>query len=108
MEIRKGTIQRFEGSWNSGLGFLVIQDSETGNIESIPADNGPTVRALEGAFGNVIGEAHCVDGEGGHVNKEVYWSYDDLGLTLIGFTPADEAPAKVVELYESTLEELQV
>lgn len=52
--IEKGMIREFHGSWMSGLGTLVIED-ELGCIHHVPCDNAPTVRALEGAFGDVIG-----------------------------------------------------
>ena len=85
-----GIIRGFAGSWGSGLGHLIIEDIETGNIEHVPCDNGPTVRALEACFGNVIGDAHNVDDQGGHIGQEIYWDYDEFGLCLGGFTPVDE------------------
>ena len=85
----RGRIQGFEGSWGSGLGFLTIEDSETHRLMRIPCDNAPTVRALEAAFGNVIGSAHDVNGNGGHIGKEIYWSHDEMGLVLGGFTPVE-------------------
>lgn len=102
MDIYKGKLKGFRGSWESGLGYLLIEDNETGSVDSIPCDNGPTVRALEACFGNAIDKAHTVkcDQEAGFYDKEVYWSYDDFGLTLAGFTPVDEAPDKIVEYYE--------
>jgi len=83
----RGKIVRFEGSWGSGLGFLTIEDSETHALMIVPCDNAPTVRALEAAFGNVMGSAHDVNGNGSHIGKEIYWSYDEMGLVLGGFTP---------------------
>ncbi len=88
--MRQGIIKKFSGSWGSGLGFLIIEDSVTGEIESVPCDNGPTVRALEGCFGNVIGNSHNVKEDAGYIDQEIYWDYDDLGLTLEGFTPVGE------------------
>ena len=98
--MQKGTILSFRGSWSSGLGFLYIQDSVTKQIEAVPCENGPTVRALEGAFGNVMGEGHTVKMDGGHIGKEIYWDYDDLGVILEAFAPVDDAPDKVVKAYE--------
>ena len=89
MEIRKGTLIQFGGSWGSGLGILEIEDSETGECEHVPCDNGATVRALEAAFGNVITNGHTANG-GGYKGREVYWSYDELGLVLEGFTPVED------------------
>ena len=91
MEIRKGKLIQFRGSWGSGLAVLEIEDSETGAHELVPCDNGATVRALEAAFGNVIIKGHTANGDG-YKGKEVYWSYDELGLVLEGFTPVADAP----------------
>ena len=101
MEIRKGTIKRFSGSWMSGLGSLMIEDSETGACEMVPCENAQTVRALEGCFGDVVIEGHCVDSQGGHIDQEVYWSYDEIGLVLGGFTPIAEASFELEEMYEN-------
>ena len=89
MEIRKGRLIQFGGSWGSGLGTLEIEDSETGEREYVHCDNGATVRALEAAFGNVITAAHTANG-GGYKGREVYWSLDELGLVLEGFTPVED------------------
>ncbi len=89
MEIRKGRLVQFGGSWGSGLGTLEIEDSETGEHELVHCDNGATVRALEAAFGNVITPAHTANGNG-YKGQEVYWSLDELGLVLAGFTPVED------------------
>jgi len=89
MEIRKGKLIQFHGSWGSGLGTLEIEDSETGECELVPCDNGATVRALEAAFGNVITPAHTANGDG-YKGREVYWSLDEFGLVLEGFTPVED------------------
>ena len=96
--IEKGTIQEFRGSYMSGLATLVIED-EYGGIHYIPCDNAPTVRALEGAFGDVIGDAHDVKTDGGHTGKEVYYSTDFVGV-LLAFTPVDDASIELLEAYE--------
>jgi len=88
--MNKGTIVQFRGSWGSGIGFLDIKDSETGEVQSIPCENSPTVRALEACFGNVITEGHTANGRG-YIGKEIYWDYDELGMILEGFTPVDES-----------------
>lgn len=89
-EVFRGKIIEFQGEWMSGLGTLVIEDLDGGEIQWVPCDNAPTVRALEGAFGNVIGEAHTVNPKGDHVGKEILWSYDEMGIILGGFTaPGD-------------------
>ncbi len=89
MELRKGRLIQFGGSWGSGLGTLEIEDSETGERELVPCDNGATVRALEAAFGNVITPAHTANGNG-YKGQEVYWSLDEFGLVLAGFTPVED------------------
>ena len=99
MEIRKGKLIQFHGSWGSGLATLEIEDSETGAHELVPCDNGATVRALESAFGDVITEAHTANGDG-YKGREVYWSFDELGLVLGGFTPVEDAPPELVKQYE--------
>ncbi len=91
MEIRKGRLIHFRRSWGSGLGIMEIEDSETDLHEHVPCDNGATVRALEAAFGDVITEGHTANG-GGYKGQKVYWSYDELGLVLEGFTPVADAP----------------
>ena len=85
-----GIIKGFRGSYMSGIGHLIIENVKTGMTEAIPCDNGATVRALEWAFGDVIGNAHDVEADGGHVNQEIYWDWDDFWLTLGGFTPVEE------------------
>jgi len=99
MEIRKGKLIQFGGSWGSGLGTLEIEDSETGEREQVHCDNSATVRALEAAFGNVITPVHTANG-GGYKGREVYWSYDELGLVLGGFTPVEDASPELVDHYE--------
>ena len=99
MENKKGRLIQFHGSWGSGLATLEIEDSETGVHELVPCDNGATVRALEAAFGDVITEAHTAKGDG-YKGQEVYWSLDEFGLVLEGFTPVEDAPPEVVEHYK--------
>ena len=99
MEIKKGRLIQFRGSWGSGLGSLEIEDSETGVPEHVPCDNGATVRALEDAFGDVITEGHTANGNG-YKGREVYWSYDEFGLVLEGFTPIEDASDELVNCYQ--------
>lgn len=91
-----------QGSYMSGLATLVIDDVDLGT-QIIPCDNGPTVRAMEGAFGDVIGDAHNIRGDGGHIGKEIYYSTD--GFILEGFTPVNEASEELVEMYEKERKE---
>ena len=99
MEIRKGKLVQFGGSWGSGLGTLEIEDSETGECEHVPCDNGATVRALEAAFGDVITEGHTANGDG-YKGQEVYWSLDEFGLVLEAFTPIEDASPELVNCYQ--------
>ena len=99
MAIRKGTIKDIVGSWSSGLGYLLIQDSETGEIEQVPCDNGPTVRTLEQCFGNVITAGHTAKGKG-YRDREIFWSMDEMGLVLGGFTPVENATFELIQTFE--------
>jgi len=99
VEIRKGRLIQFRGSYSSGLATLEIEDSETGAHEFIPCDNGATVRALEAAFGGVITEGHTANGDG-YKGQEVYWSHDEFGLVLEGFTPVEDASPELVDCYQ--------
>ncbi len=99
--IHKGRIQLFSGSFMSGLAKLTIEDERRGLVE-VMCDNAPTVRALEGAFGNVIGAGHTVNTRGGHVGQEIYYLTDGIGI-LDGFTPVDDAPPEMVRMYEEDI-----
>lgn len=99
--VYKGRLLGFSGSWGSGLGYLMIEDVETGVVESVPCDNAPTVRALEACFGGVIGAGHTVRRKPGFVGKVVLWSYDEMGLTLGGFTPWAEAGPELRAMYRA-------
>lgn len=82
MFVKCGVIERFAGSWGSGLGWLTISG------ETVPCENGPTVRALENAFGGVIRDGHTA--EVPEDLPEVVWWMDDMGLVLGGFCLAEE------------------
>ncbi|MFA5032869.1 MAG: hypothetical protein WC614_07610 [bacterium] len=97
--VYKGKIQGFGGSWCSGLGFLIIEDSETHTIESVPCENSSTGRALEAAFENVITPDHTVNGTG-HIGKEIFWSCDNLGI-LEWFIPVKEASDELVLMHKN-------
>ena len=85
--MRRGTIFGFRGSWLSGIGCLIIHNDE-GERELVPCDNAPTVRALEAAFGDVIGPGHTVNVEA-IVGRKILYSTGPLGV-LEGFTPVEE------------------
>jgi hypothetical protein len=90
--IEKGTITGFAGTHMSGLGYLLIDGMP------IPCENAPTVRALEGCFGKVIGGEHNVLPDGGHLGQEIYYSTNAFGI-LEFFAPVDQAPDELVEAY---------
>ena len=104
MCIKKGKIMGFRGSWMSGLGALLIED-EAGVVVSVPCENAPMVRALEGAFGGVIADNHSVDPQGGHIGQEIYYSMDEMGLVLQAFTPVSEASQEMIDEYNRGEEE---
>jgi len=68
------------GSWGSGIGHLVIDG------RMVMCENGATVRALQGAFGNVIDKNHTASIKEPH---EVAYTVDDMGL-LAAFTPIED------------------
>ena len=98
--IYKGKIQGFEGSWGSGLAQLIVKDSRTGEIKSLSCDNAQTVRSLEAAFGDTIGEGHTVNPKGAYVGKEIYYSMESWG-GMVGFQPVEEASEELENHYES-------
>ena len=79
----RGTILGFSGSWGSGMGFLQVKMKD-GSVKSIPCDNAPTVRALEDAFGDTIGEGHTVKSKPAFVGKKIKFLMSDWG-TMEGF-----------------------
>jgi len=80
--MRMGTIIGFRGSWMSGLATLIIETDE--GIEHVFCENAPTVRALEAAFGGVIGPGHTVDVDA-IAGRRILYSTDSMGV-LEGFT----------------------
>jgi hypothetical protein len=91
MKVRKGIIRGFSGTESSVLAFLFIDDEELG-VVPVLCDNRATLKALKRCFNNVIGPGNEVDDkEGGHIGQEVYYSYDDEGYSLKGFTPVGSA-----------------
>lgn len=101
----RGTIKGFEGSWGSGIAFLLVDreiDREAApERERIPCDNGPTVRALDAAYPGFIAEGHTVDSSA-ITEHEIYYAYDDMGLMLAGFSPVEEASEELEAAWEAT------
>ena len=96
--IYRGEIESIGGQPMSGLLTMVIG----GHV--VHADNGPTIRALDAAFGGVIGAGHSFNSDA-VIGKEVYWVFDDMGLTLGGFCPVDSASDELIEAFESQEQE---
>jgi len=96
--LEKGIIRGFHGSWSSGLATLLIEND--GVIIPVLCENAQTVRCLEGAFGDVIGNAHDVKTNGGHIGQEIFYSTDFMGI-LEGFTPVEDASPELVDMYEN-------
>ena len=71
-EIYKGTILRLSGSWGSGLATLTVEDERRGLV-ALHSDNGPLVRALDAAFGDVIDRNHTFD-NAAITGKEIFSS----------------------------------
>jgi hypothetical protein len=81
-------ILAFHGSWLSGLAVLevLLANGETLSISWV---NGPTVRALDACFGNVIRPNHTVAIPAELRDREVVLSVDGLGI-LLAFTPVED------------------
>lgn len=84
MTIHRGTIAGMRGNWSSGIAWLDFT-----NGISVPCENAPTVRALNGCFGNAIGPGHTINQQG-IIGKEIVYWLDDMGLILEGFADAVE------------------
>lgn len=83
MYLQRGFIDGFQGTWGSGLGHLIV------NGIPVPCDNGPTVRALESAFGDVITDNHSVN-QSGIQGREIIYALDEFGLVLEWFCPVED------------------
>jgi benzoyl-CoA reductase/2-hydroxyglutaryl-CoA dehydratase subunit BcrC/BadD/HgdB len=79
----RGKLEHFSGSWQSGLGFLIIDGIP------IPCENAATVRALESCFGGVIQAGNTVSSDS-FKGCEVVYSVDEFGL-LLRFTPIEDS-----------------
>ena len=81
----QATILGVGGSFGSGLASLTVKHKD-GTVHTLYADNGPLIRALDSAFGDVITAGHRFD-----VNavkgKRIRYEMDDMGLTMAYFVP---------------------
>ena len=84
--MERGIIKGLQGSWGSGMAVLTVEVG--GEDRRTFCENGPTVRALDAAFGDAIGPGHTVN-QAGFVGKEIVLQVDDMGL-LESFAPAEE------------------
>jgi len=96
-EFHYGKIVCLQGSWGSGLATLIVLNRD-GVMVSIPCDNAPTVRALDGAFGDFIAPGHTFNNEA-IAGKEIIYSYDETGIILGGITPIENLD-ELMERYE--------
>lgn len=96
MNLQKGTIMGFSGSYGSGIGYLKIK-KKNGMTVNIPVDNATTVRSLDSAYGNVITAGHTVN-QKAIIGKEIEYSMTDYG-TMEGFNPIDKAVTKQRKKY---------
>lgn len=96
--IHRAKIIELRGSWSSGLATLVVED-ENGQRTGVACENGPTVRALDSAFGCIV-PGHCISQEN-IKGQEIYYTYDELGICLGGFSPVYGASEELVEAYEA-------
>ncbi len=100
MTLYQGTITGFMGSWGSGIANLLI--------DGLPVlcENAPIVRALESAFGNVIGNNHCVN-QDAIIGQEIVYCTDSMGV-LEGFIPIEDYIGEEIspEGLEINLEEI--
>lgn len=100
-KVYRGVIEDVRGSWGSGLATLVLKDPD-GNMKEVYADNGPLIRSLDSAFGEVIQEGHTFS-VGAVRGQELVYAMDDMGLCRAGFVPladwdGDEVPAEGLEV----------
>lgn len=83
VQVSRGIIEAFTGSWMSGLATLVISG------RPVHCENGATVRALDACFGDVIGPGHTVNVDA-IKGKDIVYSMDEMGLVMAAFTPTEE------------------
>ena len=84
-EMNEGVIRGFRGSHRSGLATLIVETDD--GLDEIMCDNAPTVRALDAAFGDCIGEGHTVN-EPGFVGKRIRYDRGPIGV-LAWFIPIE-------------------
>jgi len=85
--VKKGRIVAFRGTWGSGLATLEIE-GENG-VDSVHCENAATVRALEAAFGDVIGPGHTVKIDT-LKGQPIAYTMGEMGLILGSFARISE------------------
>ena len=81
--VHRGKIAGFSGTWNSGIGYLVVG----GTI--VPCENTSTIRALDACFGNFITDGRSVNNKAIY-GKDIVYFLDEMGLILEAFTPTED------------------
>ncbi len=85
--MKKATIVNLSGSWGSGIAQLTLRVGRKKVV--VPCENGPTVRALDAIFGDVIAPGHSVNVDAIR-GKKVRYCLDDMGLMLGGLAPVED------------------
>jgi len=95
----KGRIVNFIGTWGSGVATLVLRDQK-GKEVKMAVENAPTVRALDSAFGGVIGEGHTVNLDA-IKGKWIEYEYDQYGAVkyMTSFNPVGKFQDRLEEVY---------
>ena len=78
----------FHGSWSSGIATLEVVLAN-GRTRLVYCENGPTVRALDACFGNVIGPNRTVSVPAHIRDREVVLSLDRMGM-LLAVAPVED------------------
>ena len=98
MPIRKGTILELTASGHDDTGKILIDDADHGPV-FVYADLAPTLKTLQGLYGNVVDAGKRTVRLESFVGEEVYYGLDAFG-TLALLTPAEQASSEVVRTYE--------
>jgi hypothetical protein len=86
MVMKTGKIVGFRGTWDSGIAFLLIEDTNE-YVNHIPCDNSPTVRALNCMFPDFITYNHEVDVKA-IIGQYIRYETDNMNI-LSGIDYAD-------------------
>ena len=84
-ELSEGVIRGFRGSHRSGVATLIVETDD--GLDEVMCDNAQTVRSLDAAFGDCIGEGHTVN-DSGFVGKRIRYDRGPVGV-LSWFIPIE-------------------